>query len=364
MRKLGAVFALIGGLGCVGVTYQGAGERITPRAGETLVFGRMRFLHDGREFFPWSATLAPSGVATETERHVWLLRLGRRAVSAELHPDGDGSLAIWLAPADYALLGSVELPVEGSAPYEVLALLRVPAGPVAGYAGDLVFTTVTHEGSYLSRGELGEGAVVALPIAIARKTLEQRLGTLPEAPVSSPWCTGGQLPGFNDSDLATRAKSLLDGGCRVQADTSDPAQVAIYGPGDAMLGRLVLGVSTPADAARLLEGHGGLGAARDNNVTFQVGPTALHPPFLYTPSGTMHQLYFDRDTLVMVVAGVPHGVPGTRSDFVARFPGARETHRESAWYELQTPLSDCVWLIGVFDTNADRLDSIGYARVC
>lgn len=363
MRKLGAGLAIAGLLGCVGVTYQGAGERITPRSGETLVFGRVRFLHDGREFFPWSASLTPSGVTTETERHLWLLRLGRRAVSAEVHPDEDGSLAIWLAPADYALLGSTELPSGGTAPFEVVAVLRVPAGPVAAYAGDLAFATVTHEGSYLTRGAFGTGAVTRLPIDLARKTLEQRLGTLPEAPVSSLWCAGEELPGFDDSDLGARAKALLDAGC-VQGDSADPAKVPISGAGDSIVGHLVLGVSTSADAARLLAGHGGLGPSRQNDVTFQVGSKALHPPELYTPPGTMHQLYFSGDTLVLVVAGAPRGLPTTRSEFLARFPRARETQRESAWYELQTPLSDCIWLIAVFGTGTDRLDSAGYARIC
>lgn len=363
MRRLGAVLGLAGLLGCVGVTYQGAGERITPRAGETLMFGRLRFFHDGREFFPWSATLAPSGVATDTERHLWLLRLGRRAVSAEVHPDGDGSLAIWLAPADYALLGSTEVPTEGSAPYEVIALLRVPAGPVAGYTGDLAFATKTREGSYFTRGEFGEGAVATVPIALARTTLEQRLGKLPEAPVAALWCTGGQLPGFNDSDLASRAKVLLDTGCPAPADTGDPARVAIYRADDAMVGYLTVGAATSVDASRLLDGYGGLGPARDNDVSFHIGGAVLAPPVLYTPPGTMHQLYFARDTLVLVVAGVPHGLPVTRSEFVARYPKAKETHREAMWYELQTPLRDHVWLVAVFTTSEDRLESAGYAWV-
>jgi hypothetical protein len=158
-------------------------------------------------------SLVTPGVGTNTERHLWLLRLGRRAVSAELHPDPDGSLAIWLGSGDYALLGSTQLPTGGAAPYEVVALFRVSAGPVAAYHGELNMKTESHEGGRLSHGELGATSVTLLPIDIARVTVEQRLGTLPGPPVASPWCAGDRLPGFNDSNLATRAKELLDRGC-------------------------------------------------------------------------------------------------------------------------------------------------------
>ena len=209
---LGAA-ALVAPTACVSVRYQRAGKAISPRSGQTLVFGRVRFFHDGREFFPWEPSLVPPPVATDTERHLWLLRLGRRAVSAELHPDGDGSLAIWLAPADYALLGSTTLETSGMAPYDVVAIFRVPVGTVAAYVGDLVMTTESRQGAHLVRSELGDVSVTVLPVEIARATLEQRLGTLPEPPVRSAWCVGAQVPGFKDATLASRAKELLDGGC-------------------------------------------------------------------------------------------------------------------------------------------------------
>ena len=226
-RKLAIALALAAasaGASCIAVTYQRAGERITPRSGQTLVFGRVRFFHDGREFFPWDVSLVPSGVATRTERHLWLLRLGRRAVSAELHPDPDGSLAIWVGAGDYALLGSIERSTAGSPPYEVVALFRVPAGAVATYAGELTFTTATHEGWYAARGELGETSVTVSPIAIARATLEQRLGTLPQDPVASPWCAGDHVPGFHDAKLTARARELLDRGCTISASTESSYQ--------------------------------------------------------------------------------------------------------------------------------------------
>ena len=198
---------------CVSLHYQRPGRQITPRAGETLVFGRVRFFHDGREFFPWKASVVAPPVGTTTERHLWPLRLGRRAVSAEVHPDPDGSLAIWLASGDYALLGSTQLLTAGAPPYEVVALLRIPAGLIALYAGELNLKTESHEGGRLSYGELGDGSVILLPLDSAQASLEQRFGTLPEAPGLSPWCAGARLPGFSEATLASRAEDLLDRGC-------------------------------------------------------------------------------------------------------------------------------------------------------
>jgi len=199
---------------CVSVTYQKSDSRVVPRSGETLVFGRLRFFHDGREYFPWNPDFVSTLMHSELERHVWLLRLGRRAVSAELHPDADGSLAIWLAPADYVLLGSTTTEITpGPGAYEVVALLRVPGGQVAAYAGELVMKTQWHEGVHRSRGEFGSRTVEQQPLPVARAALEQRLGRLPEAPVISPWCTGDDLPAFDDPAMATQARELLDRGC-------------------------------------------------------------------------------------------------------------------------------------------------------
>lgn len=212
-HRIAVAVALAALSACVSVTYQRPGERITPRAGKTLVVGRLRFFHDGREFFPWGTTLSTLG-RTNTERHVWLLRLGARAVSAEVHPEGDGSLAIWLAGGDYALVGSTQ-PIEPTSPaLEVVALFRVPAGAVVAYAGELTMKTESHEGAHLSRGELGEKSVEAPTVDVARAALERRFGTLPEPPVVSPWCVGDAVPGFTDPQLASRGREMLDRGCR------------------------------------------------------------------------------------------------------------------------------------------------------
>ena len=176
------------------------------------MFGRLRFFHDGREFFPWEVKVVVFPAAN-TERHVWLQRLGQRAISAELHPQQDGSLAIWLASGDYALVGSTEAMGAGTGAFYVVALFRVPAASAAMYAGDLIFTTESHEGGHWSYGEFGNASVDVLPIDSAQTVLERRFGPLSGPLALSPWCTGDDLPVFNDPELATRAKELLDRGC-------------------------------------------------------------------------------------------------------------------------------------------------------
>lgn len=199
--------------GCVEINYQRADQTITARAGHVLIFGHVRFFEDNVEFFPWEPALFPSSAWRAVERHLWLLRLGQRAVSPEIHPDADGALAIWLASGDYALIGNTEIPTSGSSGYEVLALIRVPEGPVAAYAGELMFISEYHEGWSATRGAFGTAAVGVLPVTAGRADLEKRLGPLREPPVVSPWCVGDDLPGFNDSDLMTRAREILDLGC-------------------------------------------------------------------------------------------------------------------------------------------------------
>lgn len=199
---------------CVNISYQRPSQTIVPRTGQVLVFGQVRFFLDDVEFFPWKPVLLPDAGWRTIERHLWLLRLGKRAVSPEIHPDSDGSLAIWLASGDYALIGNTEIPTVGPPGHEVVALIRVPEGPVATYAGQLIFKTERHEGWYATRGAFGAASVVVLPVGDARANLEQRLGTLPEPPVVSPWCVGEGLPGFNDADLATRARDILERGCK------------------------------------------------------------------------------------------------------------------------------------------------------
>jgi hypothetical protein len=67
---------------------------------------------------------------------------------------------------------------------------------------------------------------------------------------------------------------------------------------------------------------------------------------------------------VLVVSGIPRGIPATRSGFLARYPAARETRREAGWYEMQAQLDRCIWLIAVFTAGTDAIESVGLARAC
>ncbi|HEY7681665.1 MAG TPA: hypothetical protein VH879_03385 [Gemmatimonadales bacterium] len=149
-----------------------------------------------------------------------------------------------------------------------------------------------------------------------------------------------------------------------QADSAAPTRIGLTGFGGATLGYVVLGISHAEDVQHVLDSLGGLGPKRDNKVTFTVGALKMRPRQLYTPPATMNQLYFDNDVLVLLVEGIPRGLPGLRAEFLTRFPTARETRHETGWYEMQTQLSDCLWLIAVFGAADDKLQSDGYAYTC
>jgi hypothetical protein len=149
-----------------------------------------------------------------------------------------------------------------------------------------------------------------------------------------------------------------------QVDSAALFRIPLAGVGGASFGEVILGTSHPADVQRVLARVGGLGPKRDNRVTFTIGTTELRPRELYTPPATMNQLYFDRGVLVLVVEGIPRGLPPARSAFLAQFPEAKETRREAGWYELQVQLRDCLWLIAVFGVTDDNLESDAYAYTC
>lgn len=196
---------------CVNVEYARPGRSLEPRPGRSLVFGAIRFYRDGKQYFPWDAL-----DESAEERHVRLMPLDRVAAAGELWPAPDGSLAIWIAPGDYALLGTDEGVSEHPPSFEVLALLRVPAGAAAVYAGEFASETRTprpQEGWIVSTTRFGVTRVQAEPLADARAALERRLGTLPAEPVSSPWCVRPDLPCFSDPGLRSRAREMLDRGC-------------------------------------------------------------------------------------------------------------------------------------------------------
>ncbi len=164
--------------------------------------------------------------------------------------------------------------------------------------------------------------------------------------------------------LAALALSFSAANAAAQVDSTAPFHIPMTGLGGASYGDVIIGTSQPADVERVLARVGGLGPRRENRVIFSIGTTKLHPPELYTPPATMNQLYFDRGVLVLVVEGIPRGLPTTRSAFLTAFPAAKETHRETGWYELQVPVRDCLWLIAVFGVPDDKLESDGYAYTC
>lgn len=151
---------------------------------------------------------------------------------------------------------------------------------------------------------------------------------------------------------------------RSQVDSSTPQQVPLSTFTGATLGHLTLGISTPEEARQALDTLGGLGPKRDNAVTFTVGGRTMRPRLLYTPPATSNQLYFDRNVLVLLVEGSPRETAGTVEAFKTRYPAARETQRQPGWYEMQVQLAPCVWLIAVFGTADDALQSDGYAYTC
>jgi hypothetical protein len=210
-RALAAALMAAVLLGCVGVDYARPGEGLEPRAGEALVFGRIRFVYDGQEYYPWRPTPLP-----RPQRHLWLLRLDRRAVSAELHPDQDGSLAIWVPPGDYALVGSIEK-LESMGDFrEVVALLRVPGPGAPVYAGDLVLATEFREGGHWNDQPFGIATVAGGTVEAATALLRAKYGATDGTSTASPWCAGPGLPAFTDPALASRARRLLEQGCPVR----------------------------------------------------------------------------------------------------------------------------------------------------
>jgi hypothetical protein len=202
---------------CVTVDYPRPGQPIEARAGEALVFGRVRVLDDSREYFPWRAAsvLGP-------ELHLWFLRLEPRGVSTELQFEPDGSFRGWLEAGDYALVANRhEVTAKETSDAErqdmrVVALLRVPSDAVAAYAGVLVLLVqagAVDLQQLQTDYEFGGSRVTAEPLSVAQASLEQTFGPLPRSPVQSPWCAGDAIPGFHDVDLATRGRRLLDNGC-------------------------------------------------------------------------------------------------------------------------------------------------------
>jgi hypothetical protein len=214
-RRRVVVVALLSAMlaACItNVEYARRGESLAPREGKALVFTRIRFFDDGAEYLPWgfpSFTDVLSNV--DRSRHNWLRPLDRQASSWELHPDTDGSLAIWLPPGDYALCGTEGELSPGIGPPIVVALLRVADAQPAVYAGELSFKTEHREG-WSRSGTFGTSSVTTGSMTSATDALEAKYGPLPHPPAMSAWCVGAgsnHLPLPFDAEFASRARQIL-----------------------------------------------------------------------------------------------------------------------------------------------------------
>lgn len=195
------------------------GDPLVAPAGKTLVFGRVQVVsEDGREYRPWDPVAVPS-----PELHLMLLRLGPREVAPGMPFREDGRFHWWLSPGDYALLGNPHDVYAANGTdaerqdMNVLALLRVPAGSTASYAGDLEVTIVDVDvhGNLSMHLRFG-GTRVEDRRDEALEALGQLFGAPAQAPVVTLMCTGEAVPAFNDPQLFPRARAMLDAGCRVE----------------------------------------------------------------------------------------------------------------------------------------------------
>jgi hypothetical protein len=199
------------------VEYAHRGQSLVPHEGKALVFTRIRFFHDGREYFPWGApTLGDVLLERDPDeaRHLWLRRLDETAVSWELWPEKDGLLMIWLPPGDYALVGSEDDLGEYPAPtLAVVALLRVAADRPVLYAGELTFADEFREGWH-RHYIFGSAGVQTESVAELTSMVEARYGALPGPPAVAAWCVGRELPsGNNNPGFVSQSRRLLDADC-------------------------------------------------------------------------------------------------------------------------------------------------------
>lgn len=200
---------------CVEVEYLRKGRPVEARPGEAVVFGRIRFMDDGLEWSPWNPSFLEMMLDIEPKRHFWLRQLDRTAITAELHPDDDGSLAIRLHPGDYALIGTDEdiESVDSTTRFEIVALLRVPVDQPVIYAGDVVLVTRHREGWTRYRRWLGEPVLDAESTASETAALEAKFGPWPAPLAIHYWCVSSALPVAPDYEGLHRALDLLNRGC-------------------------------------------------------------------------------------------------------------------------------------------------------
>jgi hypothetical protein len=189
--------------------YAEPGQPLRARAHEALVVGRIRFFENGREYYPWRLSVM------DYERHLWLLRLADRRATAELRPGSDGSLAVWLRPGDYALVGSEELLRDASRDQGFVAFLRVPEGAAMVIAGELTFSIDHTEGGHF-RGLFGTVSVHSIPAPRVAWEADDPGGGRPATTVESFWCAAGDVRNLTGAAFEAGYRALLDAGCAPQ----------------------------------------------------------------------------------------------------------------------------------------------------
>ncbi len=186
---------------------------------------------------------------------------------------------------------------------------------------------------------------------------------VPHAPVGQVKVT---LAPLASESPVTMVVAQSGGGTVATPSAKRPELVTVRLASGKAIGELELGRSTLEAARQLFENAGaGLGPEQETAASFALGTAQLAVKRLYSPPGTLHQLYFDdRGILVLLVDGAPVDFPHNGKAFILGFPTARETGRTLGSYELQVSLSPCVTLITVFNTVSDTLASTGYGYGC
>jgi hypothetical protein len=240
----------------------------------------------------------------------------------------------------------------------------------------LTFTADNRDERYLvvlTTDELLRGKTLVSTVGAVPMFLPAYGGTAPtpanEAQV--PHAPAGKVaislaPLVPQAPVAAAAGVPDAGEAKAPALVPRPAAVTVRLANGKAIGELKLGRTTVDEARRLFDTAGaGLGPERPNGATVTVGTATLSPQRLYAPPGTLHQLYFDGNgVLVLFVTGASAELPASGREFLQRFPGARETGRTLGSRELQASLASCVTLIAVFRTGDDTFDSAAYGYSC
>ncbi len=187
---------------------------------------------------------------------------------------------------------------------------------------------------------------------------------VPHAPMGKVAVSVAPIVSEKPVDVAAQAS--LGGEGKAPAPAPRPTAVTVRLASGKVVGELELGRTTVEEARRLFDtACAGMGPERRSGATVTIGTTILAPKRFYVPPGTHHQLYFDeKGILVLFVAGKSGDLPGNGTEFLQRFPGARETGRTLNSRELQASIAPCVTLIALFSSGDDTLDSAAHAYSC